>query len=65
MNSANVLLVQSDIPFHYPKTENSIYNILKEKGVTYSERSKRLTEINVYITNIPCVIVPMKHIHDI
>lgn len=25
----------------------------KKKGVTYSEKSKRLTEINVYITNIP------------
>ena len=41
MNSANVLLVQSDIPFHYPKTENSIYNILKEKEL------HTLKEVNV------------------
>ena len=37
----------------------------KKKGVTYSEKSKRLTEINVYITNIPWEVVPMEHIHDI
>ncbi len=39
--------------------------MLKKKGVTYSEKSKRLTEINVYITNIPWEVVPMEHIHDI
>ncbi|MEN1935160.1 IS4 family transposase [Paenibacillus sp. 102] len=37
----------------------------KKKGVTYSEKSKRLTEINVYITNIPWEIVPMEQVHDI
>ncbi|MDO8156005.1 IS4 family transposase [Bacillus toyonensis] len=37
----------------------------KKKGVTYSEKSKRLTEINVYITNIPWEIVPMEQVHEI
>jgi hypothetical protein len=37
----------------------------KKKGITYSERSKRLTEINVYITNIPWEFVPKEQIHDI
>ncbi|MGX7632515.1 IS4 family transposase [Bacillus thuringiensis] len=37
----------------------------KKKGVTYSEKSKRLTEINVYITNIPWEFVPMEQVHDI
>ncbi|CAM4333766.1 Transposase for insertion sequence element IS231B [Bacillus albus] len=37
----------------------------KKKGVTYSEKSKRLTEINVYITNIPWEIVSMEQVHDI
>lgn len=37
----------------------------KKNGVTYSEKSKRLTESNVYITNIPWEIVPMEHVHDI
>ncbi|MEE2015985.1 transposase, partial [Bacillus thuringiensis] len=37
----------------------------KKKGVTYSEKSKRLTEINVYITNIPWEIVPMEHVQEI
>ncbi|KKZ95957.1 hypothetical protein B4147_5198 [Bacillus wiedmannii] len=37
----------------------------KKKGVTYSEKSKHLTEINVYITNIPWEIVPMEHVHEI
>ena len=39
--------------------------IEKKKGITYSEKSKRLTEINVYITNIPWEIVPMEQVHDI
>jgi hypothetical protein len=30
----------------------------KKKGITYSERSKRLTEINTFITNIPWEFVP-------
>ncbi|PEO77846.1 IS4 family transposase, partial [Bacillus pseudomycoides] len=37
----------------------------KKKGVTYSEKSKRLTEINIYITNIPWEIVPMEQVHYI
>jgi Transposase DDE domain len=37
----------------------------KKKGITYSERSKRLTEINTYITNIPWEFVPKERIHDL
>lgn len=37
----------------------------KKKGITYSERSKRLTEINVYITNIPWEFIPQEQIHDL
>ncbi|PGM96485.1 IS4 family transposase [Bacillus cereus] len=35
-----------------------------KKGITYSEKSKRLTGINIYITNTPWEIVPMEQIHD-
>ena len=35
-----------------------------KKGITYSEKSKRLTGINIYVTNIPWEIVPMEQIHD-
>lgn len=37
----------------------------KKKGMKYSEKSKRLTGINVYITNIAWEIVPKEHIHDL
>lgn len=37
----------------------------KKNGVIYSEKSKRLTEINVYIANISWEIVPMEHVHEI
>jgi hypothetical protein len=37
----------------------------KKKGVRYSEKSKRLTEINVYITNIAWEVVPKEHVHDL
>jgi hypothetical protein len=37
----------------------------KKKGITYSDRSKRLTEINTYITNIPWEFVPKERIHDL
>ncbi|MGG0208439.1 IS4 family transposase [Bacillus mycoides] len=36
----------------------------KKKGMTYSPRSKRLSGINVYMTNIPIDIVPMGQVHD-
>ncbi|MGQ8826318.1 IS4 family transposase [Bacillus wiedmannii] len=36
----------------------------KKKGMTYSPRSKRLSGINVYMTNTPIDIVPMGHVHD-
>jgi hypothetical protein len=36
----------------------------KKKGVKYSEKSKRLTGINVYITNIAWEIVPKERVHD-
>ncbi|MCQ6562198.1 IS4 family transposase [Paenibacillus mendelii] len=37
----------------------------KKKGMKYSDKSKRLTEINVYITNIAWEIVPKEHVHDL
>ncbi|MGH0589400.1 IS4 family transposase [Bacillus mycoides] len=36
----------------------------KKKGMTFSPRSKRLSGINVYMTNIPIDIVPMGQVHD-
>ncbi|PET94911.1 IS4 family transposase [Bacillus cereus] len=36
----------------------------KKKGMTYSPRSKRLSGINVYMTNTPTDIVPMGQVHD-
>lgn len=35
-----------------------------KKGITYSEKSKRLAGINIYVTNTPWGIVPMEQIHD-
>ncbi|MBE7122930.1 IS4 family transposase [Bacillus cereus] len=36
----------------------------KKKGMKYSSRSKRLSGINVYMTNTPTDIVPMGQVHD-
>ncbi|MCQ6307353.1 IS4 family transposase [Bacillus cereus] len=36
----------------------------KKKGAKYSDRSKRLSGINVYMTNTPMDIVPMGQVHD-
>ncbi|EJV74415.1 IS4 family transposase [Bacillus cereus] len=36
----------------------------KKKGMKYSTRSKRLSGINVYMTNTPTDIVPMGQVHD-
>ncbi|QIW22091.1 IS4 family transposase [Bacillus thuringiensis] len=36
----------------------------KKKGMKYSSRSKRLSGINVYMTNTPTDIVPMGKVHD-
>ncbi|EEL31083.1 hypothetical protein ACVWXX_000085 [Bacillus toyonensis] len=36
----------------------------KKKGMKYSSRSKRLSGINVYMTNTPTNIVPMGQVHD-
>ncbi|OFC99100.1 transposase for insertion sequence element IS231A [Bacillus thuringiensis] len=36
----------------------------KKKGMKYSARSKRLSGINVYMTNTPIDIVPMGQVHD-
>ncbi|PQQ52881.1 transposase, partial [Bacillus thuringiensis] len=35
-----------------------------KKGMKYSPRSKRLSGINVYMTNTPTDIVPMGQVHD-
>ncbi|MEQ3568412.1 transposase [Bacillus thuringiensis] len=32
--------------------------------MTFSEKSKRLTGINIYVTNTPWEVVPMEQIHD-
>ncbi|MCY9746385.1 IS4 family transposase [Paenibacillus larvae] len=37
----------------------------KKKGITYSERSKKLSALNFYITNIPTQWVPSVHLHDL
>jgi hypothetical protein len=37
----------------------------KKKGVKVSEKSKRLTGINVYITNIAWEIIPKEYVHDL
>ncbi|SDZ04417.1 IS4 family transposase [Bacillus sp. 166amftsu] len=36
----------------------------KKKGMKYSARSKRLSGINVYMTNTPTNIVPIGQVHD-
>jgi len=36
----------------------------KKKGMKYSPRSKRLSGINVYMTNTPIDIIPMEQVHD-
>ncbi|HDR7871607.1 TPA: transposase, partial [Bacillus wiedmannii] len=36
----------------------------KKKGMKYSPRSKRLSGINVYMTNTPTDIVPTGQVHD-
>ncbi|WP_342047608.1 IS4 family transposase [Bacillus sp. OTU530] len=36
----------------------------KKKGITYKERSKRLSAINLYCTNIPSEYVGVNRIHD-
>ncbi|MGG4376485.1 IS4 family transposase [Bacillus atrophaeus] len=35
-----------------------------KKGITYSEKSKRLAGMNIYVTNTPWEWVPMEQIHD-
>ncbi len=35
-----------------------------KKGITFSEKSKRLTGINIYVTNMPWEMVLMEQIHD-
>ena len=37
----------------------------KKKGMKYSARSKRLSGINVYMTNTPIDIVPIGQVHDL
>ncbi|MFD6210522.1 IS4 family transposase [Peribacillus sp. NPDC060253] len=37
----------------------------KKKGITYKDRSKRLSGMNVYITNLSLEDVPTEHIHDL
>lgn len=37
----------------------------KKKGITYSERSKKLSAMNFYITNIPAEWIPGTDLHDL
>ncbi|MDQ8737129.1 transposase [Paenibacillus sp. LHD-38] len=37
----------------------------KKKGMTYSEKSKKLSALNFYITNISSEIVPGTHLHEL
>ncbi|SEG89014.1 hypothetical protein SAMN04487919_1714 [Bacillus sp. ok061] len=37
----------------------------KNKAITYKERSKRLSGINVYITNLSAENVPTEYIHNL
>ena len=37
----------------------------KKKGLTYSEKSKKLSAMNFYITNIPSEWVPGSHLHEL
>ncbi|MFK4310860.1 hypothetical protein ABH957_005606 [Bacillus sp. RC242] len=55
----------------YRLTEKQLHERMKKqvyteskKGITYSEKSKRLAGINIYVTNTPWEIVPMEQIHD-
>ncbi len=44
--------------------EKDIAKKEKKKGITYKERSKRLSAINLYCTNIPAEYVGASRIHD-
>ncbi|KAA0794952.1 IS4 family transposase [Bacillus sp. BPN334] len=55
----------------YQLTEKQLRERMKKqmyteskKGITYSDKSKKLAGINIYVTNIPWEIVPMEQIHD-
>lgn len=50
-------------PFHSIQQKVRM-NWLFKKGITFSEKSKRLTSINIYVSNTPEKIVPMEQIHD-
>ena len=56
----------------YKLTETQLKNRRKKqalvenkKGITLSPKSRRLSGLNVYITNIPTEIVPFNKIHDL
>ena len=46
------------------KREKDMVKKEKKKGITYKERSKRLSTINLYCTNIPSEYVGASRIHD-
>jgi hypothetical protein len=37
----------------------------KKKNVTYKERTKRLSAINIYMTNAPDIYLKKEHVHDL
>lgn len=49
----------------YKKRQQDQAKREKKKGITYIEKSKRLTAINVYITDLPECKVPKEHVHDL
>lgn len=55
----------------YQLTEKQLRERIKKqvyteskKGITYSEKSKQLASMNLYVTNTPWEIIPMEQIHD-
>ena len=55
----------------YRLTENNYENAgktrgkRKEKGKSYSEKSRILSGLNIYVTNTPWEWVPMKQVHEL
>jgi hypothetical protein len=37
----------------------------KKKNITYKERTKRLSAINIYMTNAPDIYLKKEHVHDL
>lgn len=53
------------LPMFKYKKDAKTKPIKRRNGVKVSEKSKRLTRMNVYITNIAWEIVPKERVHDL